>query len=102
MKTMTLSDLLDELRVAEQAMRKFEQRYWLSSDSFYELYRQGLLDDGNNIEEFAEWAGHYRLKQKREKALNDFSRSRINQLRESADGGTIKLAPQEPVVSIIT
>jgi len=46
MVTITLSDILDDLRVADQALRRFEQRYWISSDVFYELYSQGLLDDG--------------------------------------------------------
>lgn len=72
--TFTLSDVLDDLRIAEQALRKFEQRYWLSSEVFYELYSQGFLDDGESVEEFAEWAGHYVLKQKREVALQHFSR----------------------------
>ena len=69
MATITLSDILDDLRAADQALRKFEQRYWLSSDVFYDLYSQGLLDDGSHAEDFAEWAGHYKLKLKRERAL---------------------------------
>lgn len=73
MSTLTLSTVLDDLRTAEHLLRKFEQRYWLSSDVFYELYSQGVLDDGANVEEFAEWAGHYALKQKREATLQQFS-----------------------------
>ncbi len=73
MTKLTLSTILDDLRTAEQLLRNFEQRYWLSSDVFYELYTQGVLDDGANVEEFAEWAGHYTLKQKREAALQQFS-----------------------------
>ena len=49
MVTITLSDILDDLRVADQALRRFEQRYWISSDVFYELYSQGLLDDGVTV-----------------------------------------------------
>ena len=73
MATIIRSDILDDLRVADQALRKFEQRYWLSSDVFYELYSQGLLDDGLHPEDFAEWAGHCELKLKRETALEQFS-----------------------------
>jgi len=69
MATITLSDILDDLRVVDQALRKFEQRYWLSSEVFYELYSQGLLDDGTHLEDFAEWAGHFKLKLKRKAAL---------------------------------
>ena len=68
MATITLSNILDDLRVADQALRNFEQRYWLSSDVFFELYSQGLLDDGSHAEDFAEWAGHCKLKLKREAA----------------------------------
>ncbi|MBI2875956.1 MAG: hypothetical protein HYY20_03670 [Candidatus Tectomicrobia bacterium] len=65
MATITPSDILDDLRVADQALRKFEQRYWLSSGVFYELYSQGHLDDGSHVEDFSEWAGHYKLKLKK-------------------------------------
>jgi hypothetical protein len=58
MATITLSDILDDLRAADRALRKFEQRYWLSSEVFYDLYSQGLLDDGSHLEDFSEWAGH--------------------------------------------
>ena len=70
MSTITLTDILDDLRVADQGLRSFEQRYWLSSEVFYDLYAQGALDDGSHLEDFAEWAGHYKLKVKREAALN--------------------------------
>jgi hypothetical protein len=73
LKTVTLCEILDDLRAADRALRKFEQRYWLSSDVFYELYSQGLLDDGSHLEDLAEWAGHYKLKLKREAALEQFS-----------------------------
>lgn len=68
----TLDSLLNDLRFAEQSLRQFEGRYQLSSEIFYELFCQGLLDDGQHLEEFAEWAGHYKLKMKRESALDEF------------------------------
>lgn len=100
MRTLTLSNVLNDLRVAEQALRTFEQRYWLSSEVFYELYTQGLLDNGECTEEFAEWAGHYRLKQKREAALEQFSRQRIKQLRHQTQGDLISLLPQDLVLEV--
>ncbi|MBD3307697.1 hypothetical protein GF339_14770 [candidate division KSB3 bacterium] len=98
MSTLTLSSVLDDLRTVEQGLRKFEQRYWLSSDIFYELYTQGMLDDGVNAEDFAEWAGHYRLKQKREATLLQFSRKRVEDLRQQAHDDLIHLLPQDPVL----
>ncbi len=100
MTKISLSDILDDLRAADQALRKFEQRYWLSSAVFYELYSQGLLDDGAHGEDFAEWAGHYKLKLKREAALEKLSRQRIEQLRRQVGDETIELAPPEPVVEL--
>ena len=69
MAILTLSNILDDLRVAEETLHKFERRYWLSSSAFYDLYSKGLLDDGSHAEDFSEWAGHYKLKLKREVAL---------------------------------
>jgi len=100
MATITLSDILDDLQAAEEGLHKFERRYWMSSAHFYELYSQGLLDDGSHAEDFAEWAGHYRLKLKREAALERLSRQRLEQLRRQADGQPIELAPQEPALEL--
>jgi hypothetical protein len=100
MATITLSDILDDLRVADHALRRFEQRYWLSSDVFYELYSQGLLDDGTHLDDFSEWAGHYKLRLKRESALEQLSRERIRQLQRQATGETIDLTLQEPTLEL--
>jgi hypothetical protein len=69
MTMIALSDILDDLRVADQSLRKFEQRYWLSTEMFYDLYSRGLLDHGQHRADFSEWAGYYKLKLKREAAL---------------------------------
>jgi hypothetical protein len=58
------------------------------------------LDDGSHAEDFSEWAGHYKLKLKREAALEQLSRRRVEQLRHQAIGHTIELAPQEPVLEL--
>ncbi len=51
MAKIVLSDILDDLRAADQALRKYEQRYWISSADFYKLYNQGRLDDGQHRED---------------------------------------------------
>lgn len=96
--TITLSDILEDLRVADKALRRLEQRYWLSSEVFYELYSQGLLDDGSHSEDFSEWAGHFKLKLKREAALERYSRQRVEALRCQTHGDTIDLSIQEPIL----
>jgi hypothetical protein len=59
MATITLSEILGDLRTADQTLRKFEQRYWISSDVFYGLYSRGVLDNGEHREDFSEWAGAF-------------------------------------------
>jgi len=66
MAKMTLGQILDDLSAADKVLRKYERRYWMSSDLFYELYSKGLLDNGENTEEFAEWAAFYEIKRHRE------------------------------------
>ena len=51
------------------------------------------MDDGSHLNDFAEWAGHYKLKLKREATLEKLSRQRLKQLQRQAGGGTIELAP---------
>jgi len=97
MTTITLSEILDDIQTAEQGLRKFERRYWVSSDHFYDLYSKGLLDNGENLEDFSEWAGHYKLRQKRMMALEKISSERIAALRH---GDTVELTPAEPVYPI--
>ncbi len=100
MTTLTLSDILDDLRAAEEGMHKFERRYWLSSAHFFELYSHGLLDNGENVEDFAEWAGHYKLKQKREAALEQISKERVESLKRKRGGEIIYLTPAEPALKV--
>ncbi len=96
----TITQILDDLRAAEEGLHRFERRYWLSSADFYELYSQGLLDDGENLEDFAEWAGHYMLRQKRSEALEQISQDRVQALRQQARGQTIHLTPAEPTLTL--
>lgn len=57
MSEITITEILDDLRNADETTRRFERRYWLSSADFYQLYQQGVLDDGEHMEDFAMWAG---------------------------------------------
>ncbi len=68
-QSVTIGEIIDDLRAAEEMIRRFERRYWLSSADFYQFYQQGMLDDGENLEDFATWAGFYTIKLDREIAL---------------------------------
>ena len=99
MATLSLSDILDDLQVAEQGLHRFERRYWISSEHFYELYSSGQLDDGENREDFAEWSGHYKLRQKRQTVLQQISARRMKSLWQTTRK-SIQLVPAEPVYSV--
>ena len=98
MITLTLSDILDDLRVAEEGLHKFERRYWISSEDFYDLYSRGLLDNGEHAQDFAEWAGHYKLRQKRQMALETLSKQRLETLVREDESQIVQLTPAEPAL----
>lgn len=101
MAKITIGEILDDLRSAEEVLRKFERRYWITSEQFYELYDQGLLDNGEHDEDFSEWAGYYKLKLRREAAFRKLGKERLEQMQSSASQGAILLEPQEPVVEVL-
>ena len=100
MNTLSLTDILDDLRLAEEGLHEFERRYWISSDDFFALYSQGALDSGENAADLAEWAGHYKLKQKRESALAQLSKQRLEQLRQDQEQPLVRLLPAEPSLRV--
>jgi hypothetical protein len=79
--SLTVSEIIDDLRVADEMLRRFERLYRLSSDQFFELYGQGLLDDGEHLHDFSQWAGFYKLRQRRLEVFNRVSQERVTQLR---------------------
>ena len=95
MGAMNLTEILDDLRTAEETTRRFERRYGISSEQFYSLYAAGKLDDGEHSEDFSEWAGFYRLKLRREQAFHDLSCERLRKLESAASSGLVALEPQE-------
>lgn len=102
MATVTITEIIDDLRAADEITRRFERRYWLSSADFYELYSQGLLDDGEHTEDFALWAGFYEIKLDREAALRQLSKNRLHFLRQQAGQGFVQIEPSEPKLEIVS
>jgi|SRR6476620_4329447 hypothetical protein len=93
----TITEIMDDLRTADEITRRFERKYWLSSADFTELYEAGLLDNGENLEDYTLWAGFYKIKQDREAALATLSRQRLAQLRTASNKEGILIKPVEPV-----
>lgn len=67
----TLQDYLDELRWANETMRRYEERFKKSSEDFLALYNQGKLDDGENMAEKAEWSAACEIKMDRELRIKE-------------------------------
>jgi len=101
MAEITIGEIIDDLRVAEETVRRFERRYWITSEQFYELYSQGLLDNGEQAEDFSEWAGFYKLKRRRELAFRKLGKKRLEDIKSLTPKGIIRLQPQEPEVEVV-
>lgn len=91
MMTATMSAIIDDLQAAFEIERRFERAYRLSSADFYHLYRQGLLDDGERLEDFTMWAAYHEIALERERALQqlaqqtDFASSNLESLYAEFD-----------------
>ena len=99
-KKLTITEILDDLRAADEITRRFERHYWLSSEDFYALYQQGLLDDGEHTEEFSEWSAFYQIKMDREAALRELSKERVQRLKAAQKSQIIEIDPREPAVAL--
>jgi len=63
----TAASLLRDIYEAESALRWFEQKYGLLSETFYRIYQRGQLrdEDPGEIQEYMEWSGWYEICQDR-------------------------------------
>ncbi len=101
MAKITISEILDDLRVAGEVLRKFERRYWITSEQFFELYNHGLLDSEGPNEDFSEWAGFCKLKIRRENTFKRLSQERIEKIKILKPKGVISLEPQEKEFDVV-
>jgi len=99
-KKITITEILDDLRAADEITRRYERHYWLSSEDFYALYQKGLLDDGEHTEEFSEWSAFYQIKLDREAALRRISSERFRRLKAKQGSQAIEIDPREPAMAL--
>lgn len=92
---MTLDEIIQDLHAIEIRLRAYERKYGITSNDFYDLYQQGLLDDDGYEQstEFLRWASAYTLKQKREVAFAKASHSFVSQLKPQFQSQTLHLTP---------
>ena len=66
---MTLGELVKSIHELEAYLKKFEEKYLLRSEDFYQLVTQNKLDQNRD---FIEWLGVYEIKLKREQKYQKF------------------------------
>ena len=98
---MTLSDIIEDLHALELRLLDYEKKYGLYSADFYELYSQGLLDDGELEEtiEYVRWAGLHEIKQERKATFRQISHDFVAALLIQNPENRIRLAPNPELVA---
>jgi len=87
---MTLEEIIQSIHSIESYLQKFEDKYKLRSEDFYEMAKNDKLE---HTPDFVEWLGVYEIKLKREKQYHEIISNRIN----STDG--IKLPLEEELIN---
>jgi len=92
---LTLEDIIQDLRALDSRIRAYERKYGITSEDFYSLYQEGLLDDDGyeQTTEYARWASAYAMKLEREAAFQTTSRAFVSDLRQQTAGHSLHLTP---------
>jgi len=92
---LTLEDVIQDIHALETRIRAYERKYGITSQDFYSLYQQGLLDDEGfeRSTEFTRWASAYTMKLERETAFESASRTFVERLRQEAPDRPLRLTP---------
>ena len=81
-ETITVEDWLRDIYKAESALRWFEQKHGILSETFYRVYQAGQLrdEDPAEIREYMEWAGWYEILQDRRRRYDQVVQKRLQEL----------------------
>ena len=93
--TLTLEEIIQDLHALEARIHAYERKYGITSQDFYSLYQQGLLDNEGfeQSTEFTRWASAYEMKLEREAAFEAASRAFVEHLRRGAPEHPLSLTP---------
>jgi hypothetical protein len=97
---MMLYDLIEDLQALRVRTQAYERKYGVTSQHFYTLYQQGLLDDEGfeQSTEYVRWASAYEMQMERESEFEARSHSFITELRQSSGDPAIQLKPNPELV----
>jgi hypothetical protein len=101
-RELAVREIIEDLQTVDQELRNYERKYGLASAIFYELYRQGKLDNGGYelTEDVGMWAGAYEIKLDRERRFLELSREYLSSLRARGDRGELEFILQGEAVGI--
>jgi hypothetical protein len=91
---MTMYELLVDIHALNEQLTKFEKKYGLLSETFYEWYIQGNEpEDDAWVLDFSMWAGFYKIKLERERAYNELLQDALQQ-----KDGVARIISQSPAL----
>lgn len=67
----SIEEIIETLHAVKDICFRYEKKYNMLSEQFFELYSQGLLDDDGLNFDFADWAGSYKTVLDCQRAYND-------------------------------
>ncbi|MCI0694386.1 hypothetical protein L0337_20555 [candidate division KSB1 bacterium] len=68
---LSLQEILDDLHAAERELQNYEKKYHLRSETFYDYFLAGVIDDEGNAD-FQAWAGIIEIKRDLERRYKQF------------------------------
>jgi hypothetical protein len=75
---MTLYEIISDIHAINEDLKKFEQKYGVLSDTFYEWYCRGEEpEDDNWVLDFSMWAGLYEIKLEREQMYHELIQKQV-------------------------
>jgi len=97
---MTLYELIEDLHALRTRTQAYERKYGVTSQDFYGLYQQGLLDNEGfeQSTELVRWASAYEMQMEREAEFETRSRTFIVGLGQSAAARPVRLKPNPQLV----
>lgn len=77
---LTLDDIMEDLVAVEPLLLNYEQKYKVRTPDFYQLYKQGKLEERWD---FIDWASLYEIKLDREQAYQGLIQEALQNLPRS-------------------